>query len=116
MENTELMERARKRLFEKHKPNEAGVWRIYGEDPNCDFGGHHHEPELALVEGRYGDIVEHALTLDRFFQWGSGGRIEKLAKPKKIDPDSNRRRATLENQKKKLLAQVDLIEKELESI
>src|SRR5581483_9262782 len=101
---------AKKRLLEKYSPTESGEWRIFGEDPNCDFGGHHHEPELETVVGLYRDVVDYAVTLPGFFQWGGGGRIEKCPKPKKIDPDTNKKRATLEARKKKLLKEIEQID------
>lgn len=68
----------RDKLLEAHPLDEEGTWEIRGEDPNCDWGGHHHEPQLAIVSGRYGDVVEQALKLPRFFTWGAGGRIIKV--------------------------------------
>ncbi len=29
------------RLASKYPLTTQGTWRIMGEDPNCDFGGHH---------------------------------------------------------------------------
>lgn len=69
----------RKRLMEKYHAKESGTWRILGEDPNCDFGGHHHEPELGSVTGTYENVVDYAMTMKGFFQWGSGGRIVKVS-------------------------------------
>jgi hypothetical protein len=79
-------------LLKKHSLDEEGNWRIFGEDPNCDFGGHHHQPELGLVTGRLEDVIEHAVNLDRFWQWGSGGDIRKLGQPVKVDRNANRQR------------------------
>lgn len=66
------------RLREKHFLDEEGTWRIRGEDPNCDFGGHHYQPELGTVEGKLRDVVEHAVQLDGFYTWGGGGDIIKV--------------------------------------
>lgn len=112
---SECADRVRKKLLTEHDPSESGTWRILGEDPNADFGGHHHQPELDVVVGQYRDVVEHALSLKNFFQWGGGGSIIKL-NPKKIDKDTTRRRATLEHQKTKLLAQIELIDQEIKSL
>ena len=38
-------------LLQKHSLDETGEWEIYGEDPNCDFGGHHHQPFLGIASG-----------------------------------------------------------------
>ncbi len=71
----------RNRLLAVFPPEEIGVWRIRGEDPNCDMGGYHHMPDLGTFEGRYRDVVEYAINLPRFFEWGSGGDIQKASKP-----------------------------------
>jgi hypothetical protein len=66
-------------LTGKHNiQTETGTWMIYGEDPNCDFGGFHHEPYLATIEGRLTDVIDYAVTLKGFWGWGGGGRIEKI--------------------------------------
>jgi len=90
-ENNDIEKRTRIELLKEYKAKESGIWRIFGEDPNCDLGGPHHCPELDTVEGAYGDIVEYALKLPGFFIWGHGGRIGKLPKPKKINPKNKRR-------------------------
>lgn len=65
-------------LFKKHSSDETGTWQIFGEDPNCDMGGHHHTPLLDTVSGRLGDVVEYAVNLKGFWQWGAGGDIKKV--------------------------------------
>lgn len=66
-------------LVAQHHPDTEGIWMVYGEDPNCDWGGSHHEPLLGIYEGRYGDILYYATEhMDRFWQWGAGGRIVKV--------------------------------------
>lgn len=65
-------------LKKKHKMNEVGTWEIRGEDPNCDFGGHHHNPYLGTVSGELFDVVKHAVSLKGFFTWGGGGIIKKV--------------------------------------
>ncbi|BAU39977.1 hypothetical protein [Ralstonia phage RSP15] len=97
-----------KKLLESHSLDEEGTWRIYGEDPNCDFVGHHYEPELGLVEGKLRDVIEYAVNLNGFWQWGGGGRIVKQDKPKKISPDANRER-------KKIETRILALENELEA-
>ena len=67
------------RLREKHSLDEEGTWRIRGEDPNCDMGGHHYQPELGTVEGKLCDVVEHAVNLGGFYTWGGGGDITKVS-------------------------------------
>lgn len=62
----------------KHKLEEYGIWKILGEDPNCDFGGSHHNPYLGIVEGILDDVIKYAESLPNFWQWGAGGIIEKV--------------------------------------
>lgn len=66
------------KLFEKHKLNEEGVWEIYGEDPNCDFGGSHHTPKLGTFSGKLSSVLEIAINLSDFYTWGGGGEIRKI--------------------------------------
>ncbi len=63
------------------------VWDIFGEDPNCDLGGPHHEPHLDTVEGTYEQALEYAKTLPGWMQWGGGGRVvaAKFPKVKKLN-------------------------------
>lgn len=68
-------ERVIKELKRKYPADQFGVWRVQGEDPNCDLGGAHIKPELATVQGFYGEVVDYAVMLPGFFQWGSGGII-----------------------------------------
>lgn len=74
------MSQVRKRLLEQYSPEEEGVWKISGEDPNCDSGGIHvqPDPDLGTVKGRYLDVVEYALSLSNFIGWGYGGNIKKV--------------------------------------
>lgn len=79
-------------LLTKHSLDEEGVWRILGEDPNCDFGGHHHEPELDTVSGRLEDVIRYGVALGSFWQWGSGGKFIKQGAPRKITAAENAER------------------------
>lgn len=105
----------RRRLFEQHSPSATGTWRILGEDPNCDFGGHHHEPELETVTGTYRNVVEYALTLPGFFQWGGGGRIVSVeSRHKNIDKVmTNPRIKQLKAERETVQARLDAINEEL---
>jgi hypothetical protein len=67
-----------KKLLAKHSLNEVGIWRILGEDPNCDFGGHHFQPELGAVEGKLEDAIRYAVKFPNFYTWGGGGDIQKV--------------------------------------
>ena len=73
-------------LLKDHSLDEEGTWRVFGEDANCDFGGHHHQPELGLFTGKLVDVVDYAVDLPRFWAWGGGGDIRKLADAKPITP------------------------------
>lgn len=84
-----------RKLLEQHSLNEEGLWKIYGEDPNCDWGGSHHEPELGIVEGKLKDVIEYAIELPNFWTWGGGGRIVSVGTIHKINPESNAKRARL---------------------
>lgn len=107
----------RNRLLKEYKADEFGTWRILGEDPNCDWGGHHHEPELETVTGTYQNVIEYAMTLKNFFTWGYGGRIIKQAgKHKNIDNVINNRIPLLKEEKDKLLARIKEIDSELNTL
>lgn len=70
-------------LLSKYSLDEEGTWEVRGEDPNCDFGGYHHEPFLGYYKGKLRDVIELAVELPGFWSWGSGGRINK-ASPHKV--------------------------------
>lgn len=58
--------------------DEEGLWRIYGEDPNPDLCGPHHEPDLGTFEGTFSEAIDYAIDKRGFFSWGAGGRIVKV--------------------------------------
>jgi len=62
-------------LLKKHNLTEYGTWHIKGEDPNCDWGGSHHEPDLGYFTGTLEDCIKYAIELPNFWTWGAGGRI-----------------------------------------
>jgi hypothetical protein len=102
-------------LLKKHKLNEYGVWRIKGEDPNCDMGGYHHQPDLGLYEGRLDEVIAYAVELPGFWTWGGGGSITKteVELPKKIDAKSIANRRAKEVERKELEARLKELNKEL---
>lgn len=107
----------RKRLYEAYNKNEKGTWKILGEDPNCDFNGPHHEPELEVVTGTYANVVEYALTLSSFFTWGQGGRIVKAkGSVKNVDKISLSRIKELKVERAKLVKCLEDIDLELKSL
>lgn len=56
----------------------VAFWEIRGEDPNCDMGGHHHQPYLGTVQGRLREVIEYAVELPGFWQWGGGGDFREV--------------------------------------
>lgn len=88
-----------KKLLEQHSLNEVGVWEIRGEDQNCDWGGSHHEPYLATVEGKLSDVIENAVDLPGFWTWGGGGSIKQV---RIMNMDELSSRATLAPEKIRL--------------
>lgn len=64
-------------LMKKHNLGEVGTWQIKGEDPNCDFAGPHHQPDLGLFAGDLGSCIKYAVELSNFWAWGGGGSISK---------------------------------------
>lgn len=73
-----------KSLLEKHGLSEYGTWQIKGEDPNCDWGGHHHQPHIETVEGKLEDVIKYGVELPQFWQWGAGGDFVKVQVTKKL--------------------------------
>lgn len=65
-------------LLSKHSLSESGVWAVFGEDPNCDFHGNHHEPLLGYFEGDLSDVIRHAVNISGFWTWGAGGTFSKV--------------------------------------
>jgi hypothetical protein len=56
-------------------PNHYGIYMIKGEDPNCDFGGSHREPDLGYLEGPLWAVINEAVELSGFFSYGGGGKV-----------------------------------------
>lgn len=93
---------AGRELLKKYKLSEEGTWRIRGEDPNCDWGGHHYQPELGIVEGTLKDVIEYAVTIPSFWTWGAGGHFEKMDPPVKVTPGLTAKRVELQRKIEKL--------------
>ena len=105
-----------KELLKKHSLDTKGIWRVYGEDPNCDMGGYHHNPYLGTFEGTLEDVLEHAVQLARFYSWGGGGKFELQEPPIKVDVESNKRRAALQQELSILEAKAQEIREKLKAI
>jgi hypothetical protein len=104
------------RLLKAYPSDTAGTWRILGEDPNCDWGGPHSEPELETVTGNYGNVVKYALTLPRFFTWGGGGRIIKVEAVKNVDELHSAKVKELKAARIKLAKELVQVERELKKL
>jgi hypothetical protein len=105
-----------RQLLKKYSLDETGTWEIVGEDTNCDWGGHHHQPELGMVEGRLGDIIAYAVELAGFWTWGCGGDIRKIGKPIKITAESNAERVRLQEQAARLREELKQVEQQLKAM
>jgi hypothetical protein len=99
-------------LLSKHSLTETGQWQIRGEDPNCDLGGAHHQPDLGIVDGVLKDVIEYAVELKGFWQWGAGGTITKI-KVIQIDTAANQRRAELAAEARAIEARLKEIKSEM---
>lgn len=51
------------------------TWLVYGEEPNCDFGGC---PLLGVYTGSLNDVVKEVVNLKGFWAWGAGGSIKQI--------------------------------------
>ena len=107
---------AGQKLASRYSMDQEGVWRVLGEDPNCDLGGYHYQPDLGTFEGKLGDIIAYAVTLPGFWQWGSGGDFVNVGAPVKIDASSSAKRIAAEQRVKELEAELEKARKELEGL
>lgn len=99
-------------LLEQHNLDETGLWRIRGEDPNCDMGGSHIQPDLGYAEGTLRSVIEYAVDQPAFWQWGAGGTITKVTSIK-IDPNNLKRIRFLKDERTKLEGRIKEINEEL---
>lgn len=65
-------------LMKKYRLEQEGVWKILGEDPNCDMGGIHSQEDLGTYSGTLGEVLELAFNLPGWASWGGGGDILKV--------------------------------------
>lgn len=103
-------------LLKKHSLNEEGMWQIFGEDPNCDFGGTHIKPNLGFVEGKLEDVIEYAVDLPNFWSWGSGGSIKKIDNVKQVNSKTAERRRMLMERRAEYEEMLRTIDAELEKL
>ena len=103
---------AKNRLMGQFPGKQQGVWEVRGEDPNCDLGGAHYQPLLGYYKGSYEDVLDYALELSGFFQWGYGGDIKEVnivsidATKKKQLRDAKERLKEIEKEKETLEAKI----------
>lgn len=102
-----------KKLIEKYSLDEEGTWRVRGEDPNCDFGGYHHMPDLGYFQGKLADIVAMAVEHPGFWQWGAGGEITKI-RSVAVTKDSIKEIQKLKDRKAELERELQEVNKVLE--
>lgn len=67
-----------RRLLKVYSLEEYGVWRVHGEDPNCDFGGYHYQPYLFTAKGNLRDVINKAVKHPSWYTWGGGGSIDRI--------------------------------------
>lgn len=103
-------------LIKNHTLEEEGIWQIFGEDPNCDMGGPHIQPSLGFVEGKLSDVIEYAVELPSFWQWGAGGDIKKIDSIKKVDSKTAKRRKFLLEKRAECQKMIDGYDAELEKL
>ena len=99
-------------LLREHSLTEVATWRILGEDPNCDFGGSHHQPVLGYRVGQLSDVIREAVELEQFWKWGSGGNIEKIT-IYPANPDAAKKVIELKNRRAELELQLKKVNDEL---
>lgn len=104
------------KLLKEHSLEEEGLWQVFGEDPNCDFGGSHHQPNLGFFSGRLTDVIDAAVELSGFWAWGAGGDIRKVSQIKKVDDQSAKKRAELKSRRAEVQQELDRIDNELKGL
>lgn len=105
---------AGRELLKKFSLEQTGIWKIKGEDPNCDFGGHHYQPDLGLVEGTLRDAIMYGANLKQFWQWGAGGNFEFVGETiPKVDGNSVEVLEALREEQKKLEERLAEVKRQL---
>lgn len=97
-----------RKLLDQHALDEVGVWEVRGEDPNCDLGGHHHQPYLGTFSGSLGSVISMAVELPDFWQWGAGGSITKITVIEAYDVRAAKR--------KEIEDQIEALRKQLKEV
>lgn len=92
----------------KAQLEKVGKWQVLGEDPNCDFGGHHHQPSLGFYDGKLEDVIALAVNLPGFWQWGGGGDFKEIH-VETVDENSADKFQALQDEKIALQKRIDEI-------
>lgn len=102
-------------LLKENKLSDYGIWKVTGEDPNADFGGHHHNPLIGYAEGTLEDVIAWAVEQPKWYAWGSGGHIERW-NPKviKVDKTTLHKEAVLRQKKADLEEALAKVKEELD--
>lgn len=107
-----------KTLLKTYKLTDVGLWEVRGEDPNCDFGGHHHNPYIGLYRGRLDHVILTVIDHPVFFTWGGGGQIRKVeeidvAEGIKVAEDAAKILLVVAAKKRKLQGIIESLKKEM---
>ena len=97
-----------KDLIKKYPLDLRAVWQVRGEDSNCDFGGSHFMPTLGYYEGTLDEVIDIAVNLPNFWQWGGGGDLTPI-KIKPADKARQEEMAAMRKEREELLAKVAAI-------
>lgn len=103
------------RMLKEHSLTDTGVWQVLGEDSNADFSGPHHQPTLGYFEGTLADVIDHALSLPRYWSWGGGGDI-RLIKITPVDKNTVEVAKQLRARRAELEAEQARIAEELKAL
>lgn len=104
-----------KRLLEQYSLDTEGIWQVNGEDPNCDFSGHHYQPDMGVCTGKLVDVIREYVEYSNFWTWGGGGSF-RLISIKKITPETSGRTKVLKEEIVQIEARLASLKKELENV
>jgi hypothetical protein len=90
-------------LYKQHPSDYESIWQVTGET----LGPFEHPRQVAILRGRWADVLNYAATLDGF--WGYGpGSLEEL-KVVDVYPSSVENRKQLLNEAEALKARLEQI-------
>ena len=110
MSNVDII---RKELLLKNDSNKHGTWEIIGFNSLSDVLSD--SEILKRVDGIYSDVVDYAMSLDRFIIHNTYGYINEVSNIKTIfvDADTLRKKKELEDKKQYLEDQLEKVVLEL---